>query len=137
MGVCLCRPETDVTEDPNVILYNKVGTALLIHKWMGPEILSEICDGLLYVKDSHLYHESTMGDIMCCKCCRHSWKLASVKQIILVQNETLYYPAYKRTLVVSLNPGIIISLKCGNTIVAEMPEAAEFTSQLGSYINSS
>jgi len=138
MGCCVCRPKEEVTEDPDVIMYTKVKGTALFHSW-GSIMLSGACNGLIYVKDGKLCYEATMGSRMCCKCLKRSWDLSLVKQITVVHNETVMVPGRRMVHFISLNPGLKISIQYGggavHTLVTSMPDAVNFSAQLGQHIN--
>lgn len=136
MGCCVCRPATEVTDDPEVVVCTEVSNyAMLYHS--GGSVRSQ-ASGLLYIKHDQLCYQATVGSKLCCGCCSNSWQLSRVKQVRAVQAQYVRVPLSNR--VIFLNPGVIIGIENGrgdtNSLVAAMPDAANFSAQLGQYISS-
>lgn len=74
MGCCVCRPKTEVTESPAVIICVRVKRALI----MRSTSVDTQGQGLLYVQDGTLCLESTCGNRLYCMCFKKSWPLTDV-----------------------------------------------------------
>ena len=140
MGLCLCRPQTLVTEDPNVIMYTKVGFCALKGRYPEDFITLSRFGGLAYVRNTgHLCLESTIGSRFCCHCCSEGWRLSDISQVEVVNGSitvstrdrygTLYNTHHQ------LNPGLGIMLKNGDRILMKMPNAVNFCTRLRQQCN--
>lgn len=94
-----------MTEDPDVILHTVVGRTAMFHR-EGSTMVSRSAQGLLYVKGGELHHENLLGKRLCCKCIRNSWPVSEIKQITVMNGETLTVSGPKTSKVLSLTPGV-------------------------------
>lgn len=139
MGVCYCRPQTLVTEDPDVTMHTEVGFCVLMGKYQGDFTQLSRFGGLAYVKkNGHLCLESTVGSRFCCLCCREGWKLSDINQVEVVTGSITVtvrskYGTNRTTH--QMNPGLGIVLRNGNKIVMQMPDAVNFCARLRQYCN--
>lgn len=142
MGCCGCRPKTEVTEDPNVVMYTPMGSFIMVDQ-SGSGAQNDT--GLLYVKDNRLCCEATVGSKLCCKCCKNSWSLSKVKAVkVMNSGERVTYNLPRRGLrhegeIVLSSDALMISILNNqggtNTLLAYMPDAQNFGPQLSKYIN--
>lgn len=148
MGCCYRHPQTEVTEDPSVVMYTEVGFSVqfgfhgsrfptLVSKDTFFEVLSH--KGLAYVKDSVLFLESKItSNRLCCTLDKHCWKLPDIKQIEVVHgNITIarrQWCCITDQNIYNMNPGLRIFLK-DTKIAMAMPAAQEFCAQLSQYCN--
>ena len=139
MGLCLCRPQTLVTEDPNVIMHTEVGFCALKGRYPGD--FTQLCrfGGLAYVRNTgHLCLESTIGSRFCCHCCSEGWRLSDISQVEVVNGSITVstrsrYGTHNKTH--QLNPGLGIMLKNGDRILMKMPNAVNFCTRLRQQCN--
>lgn len=141
MGCCSCRSKAVVTEDPDVSLHTLVGKTAIYHSH-GSKMLSK--QGLLYVKKGELCHETAMGNRLSHKCLKKAWPLSEIKQITVMNGETLTVAGPKSAKGLSLNPGVkmIFQDSEGNcqTLVVSLPHtsvdyADSFSTQLRHYVD--
>ena len=129
MGCCLCRPITEVTEDPEVTLHTEVGAVAIIDN-LGTDLISSASQGLLYVRGNRLCYESTVGSKLCCRHNQTSWYLSQLRDVRVVHGETVLVPMAK----VALNPGLRVTFEKSNgsigTLAMAMPAAVTFRSAL-------
>ena len=140
MGCCICRPKKEVTEDPDVVMYTKVGGSAILYP-SHSHMLSNF-SGLLYVKDDQLCYEAACGSRLYCQCFREAWHLSEIKHIRVVHGETVVVPGNKVVHVISLNPGLKITLQkhphAGTfTFVTAIADAENVSTQLAELANSS
>lgn len=122
MGCCSCRSKAAVTEDPDVSLYTMVGKTAVFSSH-GSNMISK--HGLLYVKKGELFHEKILGSRLCYKCLKTCWPLSEIKQITVMNEESLTVSGSKSTTALFLNPGVkmIFQDSEGNcqTLVTSLP----------------
>ena len=135
MGNCFyCRPQTLVTEDPDVTIFTEVGFCVMMFP-SGDFTTYCQAEGLVYVKNqSSLYLESTIGDRFCCLCCRSDWSLSDITQVEMVTGNITVtrrnrYRVIDRT-THSMNPGVRITFKHGGQLVMQTARAENFCTQL-------
>ena len=140
MGNCFyCRPQTLVTEDPDVTMFTEVGFCVMMGHYPGDFTQLSRFGGLAYVKNTgHLCLESTCGERFCCLCCRKGWKLSDFNQVEVVTGSITVtvrskYGTNRTTH--EMNPGLGIILKNGYRIVMKMPDAVNFCARLRQYCN--
>lgn len=109
MGSCICRPITDVTDNPIVSAHASVGLIASFNHHGQPKV-NATRFGFLYVKEGELCHDFTMGSKLMCKICTRTWKLAHIKEITVV-NGDLALPCRDVTIIPPLIPGIRIVLE--------------------------
>ena len=141
MGVCYCRPQTVVTEDPNVIMHTEAGYCYL-KKRSGDLSQLNGNGSLAYVRNTgHLYLEATVGNrFYCpCNCSKESWKLSDISQIEVVDGNITVRIGTRhqthRTIIHQMNPGLGILLKNGDRILMQMPDAVNFCTRLRQQCN--
>ena len=131
---CYCRPQTLVTEDPDVSIFTDVGFSIT----MSPNNFFDSCQyyGMVYVKSRNLYLEATAGRRFCCLCCRDRWSLSFITQVeVVTGNLTITrsdldrYGVISRT-TYSMNPGVRVTFKSGSRLVMQMENAENFCTQL-------
>ena len=138
MGNCFyCRPQTLVTEDPNVTMFTKVGFGVLMGQYPGDftHLTGSRTGGLAYVKNTgHLCLESTCGKRLCCLCSRDSWKLSDITQVEVVTGSITLTVKGRHGIIhqstQEMNPGLGVILKNGKKIVLNMPDAVNFCARL-------
>ena len=138
MGACYCRPQTLVTEDPNVVVHAEVGYCVRLGPRQSDFEQLSAFGGMAYVKEGHLFLESTVGSRFCCLCCREAWELSKIKDVdvvtgnIMVTRRDRYGGTHTSTEV--MNPGLQIQLKNtdidNDRIVMQMPDAVNFCARL-------
>ena len=135
MGACVCRPKTEVTENPEVVMYTKVGGTAQFTKY-GGIYLSGAFNGLVYIQDNQLCYEATCGSRLWCKCIRKRWDLSQVKEITIVKDETVVVPGNKFLHYVHMRPGLKISFfsRISETLITDMPDALNFSTQLAQHL---
>ena len=125
-----------MTEDPDVPLHTMVGKTAIYHSH-GSKMISK--HGLLYVKKGKLCHETALRNRLSHKCLKKAWPLSDIKQITVMNGETLTVAGSKSAKGLSLNPGVkmIFQDSEGNcqTLVVSLPHASvdnadSFSSQL-------
>jgi hypothetical protein len=134
MGCFSCRPQTEITEDPSTILYADVGAAA-VKAFIGHRVLSESCSGgILYVQNGQLCHEKKCGSSVYHNLWGHWWDLKDIKEIRVVNDESVWIFASGSTRIISLRPGLKITIEGSfagtDTLVAEMPDAMYFAQRL-------
>lgn len=135
MGGFVCRPQTEVTEDPDVAIYSEVGYCVLMGHYPGDFTQLSRFGGLAYIKKSgHLCIESTVGSRFCCLCCRNGYMLSDISQVDVVTGSV--------TVIIKdspnnyeMNPGLRVRLNDGQNIIMKMPDAVDFCDQLRQYCN--
>jgi hypothetical protein len=139
MGACYCRPQTLVTEDPDVNMYTEVGYCVLMGRYPGDFQQLSRYGGLAYVKNTgHLCVESTVGSRFCCLCCRHGWAFSDISQVEVVTGSVTVsvrnrYGTTHHTH--NMNPGLGVILANGDKIAMQMPDAVNFCARLRQYCN--
>ena len=136
MGACCCRPQTAVTEDPNVLMHTKIGSR--VKTGMYRTCMQDITQysafgGLAYVRDGYLFLESTIGSRFCCFCFRDVWSLANIRDVQAVSGNISVtrrdkYGTHRSTH--QMNPGLQITLNNNHRIVVQMPDAVNFCAKL-------
>lgn len=125
MGCCLCRPETDVEQDPSVVSYAEVGDIIITRGSVRLLGLGRYSRGLMYIQGDSFYYVTKCGSkLCCCKCFRYSFKLSDIDQVDMLNRSSLNLP-----------PGLRISVHPDITILAGMPDAATFARPLSKMSN--
>lgn len=121
MGCCSCRSKAAVTEDPDVSLHTVVAKTAMFNSH-GSKMIGK--QGLLYVRKKKLCHEKILGSKLCYKCLKTSWPLSEIKQITVMDGESLIVSGSKSK-PLFLKPGVkMIFQDCkGNcqTLVTSLP----------------
>lgn len=129
MGCCLCRPITEVTEDPEVLLHTEVGAVAIIDNH-GIDLISSATQGLLYLRGNRLCYESTIRSKLCCRHNQICWYLSQLREVRAVYGETVLVPMEK----VVLNPGLRVTFEKADgsigALAMAMPAAENFSSAL-------
>jgi phage gp45-like len=120
MGCCCGHSKLAVTEDPALSAHIMVGKSAVYHRH-GSKMLSK--HGELIVKNQEIFH---LGRKICCyKRLKTSWPVSELKQITVMNQESLTVSGSKSAKVLSLNPGVkmIFQDSEGNcqTLVVSMP----------------
>lgn len=137
MGCCACRPLDLVEQDPSVSFYTNVGDIVFIRPLLTSRIVG-CCDGIMYVKDGTLYYETKCSGRLCCLCARQGVKLADIRSVVLVKNDTFRYQGpmrlrpypHRTTHQIRLSPGLRITTSNNTMIAVATPDAAVFSQQL-------
>ena len=134
MGCCLCRPDTDVVQDPSVTAYARVGDIAFVYRY-SHSMIKGCCSGLMYIREDVLYYETVCSGRLCCQCCRRAFNVRNIASVEVVKNRTETF--HGKFLV--LSPGLKITVKphsgSSTTIIVVMPDAQEFAAQLNQLIN--
>ena len=139
MGACYCRPQTLVTEDPNVVIHTEVGFCVRMGMYQSDFTQLSRFGGLAYVKNTgHLCLESTVGSRFCCLCCRHGWRLSDIIDVMVVTGNITVtrrdrYGTHRSTH--QMNPGLQVKLNNGDKIVMQMPDAMNVCARLRQLCN--
>lgn len=134
MGSCFCRPITEVTENPTVVMYTDVGYC--VQTGHSSTDFITICRyGLAYVEDGNFFVEGTLGSRFCCANAGSSSKLFDIKQVEVVQGSFTIsrrdqYGRYGYGEEHHMNPGLRIVLKNDKKILMTMPAAENFCARL-------
>lgn len=131
MGCCACRPDTEITEDPDVVMYTGVGGTARFTTY-GHTYLSGACNGLMFLRGRELGYVPTCGSRLWCRFMQQSWDLSSIKQLTIVRNETIPVPGNKFMHYINLKPGLKITLhsRINEVVITDMPDVVSFASQL-------
>lgn len=137
MGCCLCRPQTEVTEDPHVIAYAEVGYSVVFDDLSDQFNILDSDSGMFYLRGGVLYFESTVCYSFCWKCERREWNLSEITRIEVVQRyitvtTTSNYGTRQCQVAVNLR----IAFSNNTTLFAAMPSADSFSARLHQHISS-
>lgn len=135
MGCCACRPKTEVTEDPDVIMYTRTGGAALIYPIFSEPLTGMFGNGLLYVKDGMLFQETTCGSKLYCECFKKSWDLSAIQSVEYVENDSVVLTTGRTVQVLTMKPGLKIKLVGDAMLVAHIPDAENFKTQLDEHLS--
>lgn len=133
MGCCLCRPDTDVLNDPLVSMHATVGFIAFVSQY-SHVFAGGCCSGLMYIKENTLYYETVCGGRLCCQCCRHEFSISLITGVEVIENQLVtFHNRY-----IFLRPGLKITIKSTSgsimTIIVAMPDAMEFANQLSKLV---
>ena len=134
MGCCLCRPDTDIVQDPSITAHTRVGDIAFVYQY-GHSMIKGCCSGLMYIREDVLYYETVCSGHLCCQCCRRAFNIRDITSVEVVSNRI--ERLQNKFLV--LNPGLKITVKpgsgSGTIIIVAMPDAQEFAAQLNRLAN--
>lgn len=88
MGCCCCHPLSDVENDPSITCLAEVGYFFTYTEALAVRSGTNLCYGLMYIKDDTLCYETKCGDNLSC-CCRRQFSLAAIKKVEIMQEGTL------------------------------------------------
>ena len=134
MGCFASRPLTEITEDPNVVLCADVGAAA-VKGFLTHRLLNNSCSGgILYVQNNQLCHETKCGTSVYSSLFGGVWNLTDIREICVVNSESMWIFAGRAGHILSLRPGLKIKIEgsFGGTdmLVVEMPDAMNFAQRL-------
>ena len=149
MGCCLCRPDTDVLNDPLVTMHVTVGDIAIVSQY-SRSVIKGYCSGLMYIKEDTLYYETVCGGRLCCQCCRREFNISHITGVEVIENQLVrlevfgnqrpvWFPRerYNDNFII-LRPGLKITVKSTSgsitTIVVAMPDAMEFANLLSKLV---
>lgn len=142
MGSVNQQLKSKVQEDPAVAMYTDVGYTILTGVDRSDTNFATLsrCSGLVHVKDGDLHHETVLGNKLCCRKVKHSFKLCNVERLEVVQGDItiLRKKGHRNTRhIVPMKLGLRIVFNNNKTLVMEMLDAVKFCAQLNQYILSS
>ena len=132
MGCCFCRPDTEVLNDPSVIVHATVGDIAFDKACRcGEATVEKGCEGLMYVKENVLYYEIALSQgRLCCLSLRQAYNVTDITSIEVFEDRV---EGFKNKFII-LRPGLKIAVKPQSgsvtTIFVAMPEATEFAAKL-------
>ncbi len=133
MGCFICRPMTQVTDDPGILTHTRVGPVGVTYNCLGYDMPSRnsVYNGIMYIKGNRLCYENSFYDeTLCCECTRRSWKLSGIKGVELVENETVEITVKYATYTIPMRPGLMITLENCFVMYVSMPDAVNFSMKL-------
>lgn len=123
-----------MTEDPDVAMYTKVGSCVLLPCTGGFTICSGAFDGFFYVRGTRLYYDTKVGSKLWCSCVGVDWDIADFGEIKPVTGSVRIISRRGIPRTLTINPGLMITLKSNSsTLVAAMPDAVDFCAKLDQY----
>lgn len=143
MGGRHFRPQIEVTEDPDVVIYTHVGFSVLLSQRREFFALSNakslVSSGLLYVRDKHLHHVPTHDSGPYSALVGYQWKLSDITHMEMVNGNVTITKKDRHHGNTQENhyidPGLRVVFKNRKVLVTAMPDAETFCAQLSLHID--
>lgn len=143
MGALQFRPQIEVSEDPEVVMYTRVGFSVMLSHRREFFALSNsktlVSSGMLYVKDGYLHHEVTTESRSRYAYTGYHWKLSDIERmeivhgnIAITRKDRLRGNTQENHYI---DPGMRIILKNRKTLLTAMPDAEDFCARLSLHID--
>ena len=123
-----------MTEDPDVAMYTKVSSCVLLPSTGGFTMYSGAFGGFFYVRGSRLYYDTKVGSHFWCSCVGLDWDLADIGDVKPVTGNVRVTSRHGIPRTLSMNPGLKITFRNNNTMVTAMPDAVNFCAKLKQYM---
>jgi hypothetical protein len=124
-----------MTEDPDVAMYTKVSSCVLLPSTGGFAMYSGAFSGFFYVRGSRLYYDTKVGSRFWCSCVGLDWDLADIGRVEAVTGSVKVISRHGIPRTLTMNPGLKITFKTnGSTMVTAMPDAVNFCAKLKQYM---